>query len=581
MALESERARAELRQALYQQAHPAMLFAGVALAITVFVSFEWGHHAGRALLTWAAIHVLVLLPYLLRDAWARWHQRTAPEAWWRWWDTTFTLSCIMWGVAGVAFFDPADPQSTQLRLGFFSGMAVVCLVAFSANYGFLRITAITALPQAAVMIADGTRVNVVMGVGLLAYLGMSVLVAVRLDRVMVRAAELRFRSEDLAENLRVEKERVEEAYRSKARFLAAASHDLRQPLHALSLFVELLDARVTDPLQRTFLQRIDASSHALAGLLNALLDLSRIDAGALRPTLSHFHLAVVFHELEAELAEVTERKGLALEFKPTPLLVETDLELLGRVLRNLLSNAVRYTRTGRIVVEARLMGEHRVAISVSDTGVGIPVAAQETVFEEFFQVGNPERDREQGLGLGLSIVRGICRTLGARVTLVSQPTRAVGTEFIVELPRGEPARVVERQAPRPVQVSGLAGRKVLVLDDERDVRDGMSALLESWSCQALCAGSLAEARSLLEGQRAPDAVVCDYRLPENVTGVNAIEQLEQHLGARLPALLVTGDTSPERLREMKHSGHPVLFKPVLPGKLRAALSALLAPAPPA
>jgi CheY-like chemotaxis protein len=285
-------------------------------------------------------------------------------------------------------------------------------------------------------------------------------------------------------------------------------------------------------------------------------------------------LEKLLRELEGEVTGTAARKGLRLEVKPTSAIVESDRELLGRVLRNLLANAVRYTDKGTVTVETRSEGA-KLVVSVADTGVGIPPTAQEKVFEEFYQVGNPERDREQGLGLGLSIVRGICRTLEHKLTLISQPQRAVGTEVLVEVPLGEGSLVLEPQPVRPSMDHGFRGRRVLVIDDEKDVRDAMKALLESWNCEPLCAGSFDEASALLAGKAAPDAVVCDYRLPNNMNGVMAIEGLEKQLSRKLPALLVTGDTSPERIREMKQTGHAMLFKPAVPGKLRAALSALL------
>jgi two-component system, sensor histidine kinase len=559
-ARKDERVERELKRAQQAQSTPGALAFGTLTGIGLVSALEWVRHPGPIIVIWAVVHVLLITPYLIRETWARQQKIDDLGSWHAWWRATFLASSIMWGLEALVFFDVNDPLWTALRLVFFAGLGVVSVAAFAADFSFLRLAALTALPQAAVMFKTGDPVHLVMASGLLIYMALCVVVTLQLNGLLRRSAELRFRSED--------------AYLSKARFLAAASHDLRQPLHALSLFVELLAARVTDPKQREFVDRIDLSSRALGGLLNALLDLSRVDAGALKPKLTHFKLATLLHELEGEVAAPAARKGLQVQVKPTSLVVHSDVELLGRILRNLLANALRYTPKGTVTLEAR-EERGKVLISVADTGLGIPPEAQEKVFEEFYQVGNPERDREQGLGLGLSIVRGICRTLEYPVKLISQPQRPMGSEFLVEVPAGEPSQV---QEPQPVRASadpGFGGRRVLIIDDEKDVRDAMTALLESWNCKPFTAGSLSEASALLTTQPLPDAVVCDYRLPDNITGAMAIAALEQLVGKKLPTLLVTGDTSAERIREMKQAGHPVLFKPAQPGKLRAALSAIL------
>ena len=560
MTAEASRVELELKKAQHAQASPAAIGFATLTGVGLLSSLEWARHPAPMIVIWAAIHLAVVTPYVVRETWARRQKEVDLVAWSWWWRISFTASSFMWGLESVIFFDVNDPLWTALRLVFFAGLGVVSVAAFAADYSFLRLAGMTAIPHAAVMFSTGDRVHLVMASGLLIYMALCIVVTVQLNGILRRSAELRFRSED--------------AYLSKARFLAAASHDLRQPLHALSVFVELLAARVTDPTQRQFVDRIDLSSRALGGLLNALLDLSRIDAGALKPKITHFKLEPLLQELEGEVMGPAARKGLLVKVMPTALVVESDLELLGRILRNLLANALRYTPRGTVTLEARAEGK-KIVISVADTGLGIPPAAQEKVFEEFYQVGNPERDREQGLGLGLSIVRGICRTLEYKLTLISQPQREVGSEFLVEVPTGDAALVFVPQPIRVATDAGFGGRRVLIIDDEKDVREAMMALLESWNCKPLAAGSLAEASALLSTHPIPDAVVCDYRLPDNITGVMAIAQLEQLLGKKLPTLLVTGDTSADRIREMKQAGHPVLFKPAQPGKLRAALSSIL------
>ncbi len=584
MTPESRRVRLELIDALYQQAQPGVVAVGGSLGAGLFAAIQWSLQPHPTVLIWLGLHLLVFAQATVGDALYRRRPKAEqdPVTWGRRFALSFSLSGAMWGAAAVLFFRANDPLGTAFLMVFFAGMGVVCVVAFSANAAaFLGYTVMTSVPLATMLFFGGTASYRVMGVGQLIYMGLTIVAAQRLQAVLVRAAELRFRNEDMAAHLRLEKERAEGAALAKTRFLAAASHDLRQPLHALSLFAELLDGRVTDPQSRVFLERIHASSHALEGLLNSLLDLSRIDSDALRVRRAHLSLSVLFDQLEAEFLERAERKGLTFTVRPCTLVVDSDFELLGRVLRNLLANAVRYTATGGVVLEGRVAGPQRVIISVSDTGRGIAPVDQPRVFEEFFRAEPRREEADQGLGLGLSIVRGLCRALGHPVTLVAQPERAIGTELIIELPLGDPALVRTPAAVMvPTAPGVLAGRLVLVIDDEPAIRTAMAALLESWHCAPLCAGSLDEARALLvDAGRPPDAVVCDHRLSHGESGTHVLAQLEAHLGTSLPAVMVTGDTSPERIHELKGSGRTLLFKPVMPGKLRAALTALLTPEP--
>ncbi|MBL8955173.1 MAG: hybrid sensor histidine kinase/response regulator [Myxococcaceae bacterium] len=559
------RVRLALVEALYVQSPPAAVAAGAFAAIALFAGLQATRYPLGTVLGWAGAHLGLVLVW---SAWSVAYRRRPPEQrdlllWEKVMGTAFVLSGAMWGLGSVLFFDVSYPLGVAFLMVFYAGISVVCVAAFSANeWAFGLYTLGISAPLSVKLLTAGDPAYLMMGFGLVSYSVLTIFASRQLNRVLRNAAELRFHNEDLVA--------------AKTRFLAAASHDLRQPLHALSLFVELLGDRVKEDEQRMFVERIAASSRALTGLLNALLDLSRIDSDALKPQRTHFALGPLFATLEHETAGLAQRAGLQLHVRPTTAWVETDFELLGRVLRNLLSNALRYTKHGSVTLEARVLPGRRVLVSVADTGPGIPPDAQDRVFDEFIQLGNPERDREKGLGLGLAIVRGICKALGAPLTLVSQPSREVGTELTVELPEGDP--VVARATPEPpAVVSTLAGRVVLVIDDEVEIRAGMAALLESWQCTALCAGSAAEAGVALAKQGfPPDAVVCDWRLRENATGGQALAQLEAQVGARLPAVFVTGDTSPERIREMKSAGHALLFKPVMPGKLRAALTAVLA-----
>lgn len=571
-----DRVNAALCDALLQQASTVVV-AGV-VGIPLFAAYEWHRHPDWRLAVWFGIQISILVA--IARVGRRYRQRRArgavdPQRTAAIYTVWLVLGGVFWGLAGAVLFDPRDEIATGFLLVFFGGGAVTALLAAYAHPpAFLGYVGVTLIPLLVRCLETSSMVFRTIGVAIALFVVLCVLAVGRFHRVLLRSAELRFANEDLAAGLKREKSRVEEALLAKSRFLAAASHDLRQPLHALTLYLELLEQRLSGGEEGLFLTRAQSAARALAGLLNALLDISRIDAATVQPRRAHVPLAALFCQLAGELGEAARRKGLALAIADRDLVVVSDPELLGRILRNLLANAVRYTREGSVSLSAVARGPVAV-ISVADTGPGIPPAEQDNVWREFYQIGNRERDREQGLGLGLSIVRGLCQLLGHPVRLESAPARAHGTEVTIEVPLGSTAQI----APATVApiAADLTGRRVLVLDDEREIRVAMALLLESWRCEAVAAASVEEALTFAASGPPPDAVICDYRLSAGTTGAEALARLEAHVGAPLPAVFVTGDTSPERIRELRQTGRPLLWKPVLPGKLRAVLSALLAP----
>jgi len=373
-------------------------------------------------------------------------------------------------------------------------------------------------------------------------------------------------------------ERTEElvaANRAKSRFLAAASHDLRQPMHALGLFVTQLNNRIQDPETRHLTGRIEAAVSALQGLLDALLDVSRLDAGVVNANLSDFRLATVLERIETAFAPEATDRNLHFRVKRCQLAAHSDPVLLERILINLVANALRYTERGGILVGCRRRGD-RVRIEVWDSGVGIAPEHLQAIFQEFYQVGNVERDRSKGLGLGLSIATRLARLLGGRIDVQSNPGR--GSVFAVEVPR---AKEIHEIRPASL-VSGieelLQGARVLVVDDDALVREALAGLMAQWGCRVVTAATGTQALETVAGLSGPpDAVLCDYRLPAGETGDAVICRLRERFGPELPAAMITGDTTPERLREAKASGVPLLHKPVQPARLRALLECLVGP----
>ncbi|MBS0451580.1 MAG: response regulator [Proteobacteria bacterium] len=402
-------------------------------------------------------------------------------------------------------------------------------------------------------------------------------------RAARRAIALRFENLELIERLRVETEHAQAAHRAaeeanlaKSKFLAAASHDLRQPIHAQGLFLEVLARTPLTVPQQSALANARATWQASAEMLDTLLDFSRLEAGVVQPMNQVFALQPLLNRIENELAPQADVKGIVYRSRETHAVVDADPALVALILRNLVSNAIRYTERGGVLVGCR-MRRRKVLVEVWDTGVGIEPSAYQEIFREFHQLGNVERDRRKGLGLGLAIAQGLARALGEQVSVDSVPGR--GSVFRLSLPLARvgvvaPRKVASEPAGQLAQSRPFENVRVLVIDDDETVRAGMQQLLQAWGCSCDVADSIEEALDHARRNR-PDMAVIDYRLREQRTGAGAAATLRAEFGKDLPMLLITGDTAPERLREAMASGVPLLHKPVLPGELHRAMSYLL------
>lgn len=396
-----------------------------------------------------------------------------------------------------------------------------------------------------------------------------------------RAAQARIHT--LIKDLRSQKDRAEAADRAKSVFLAAASHDLRQPIHAMGLFLTSLRTMARSPSAvhpdelADICRRMQSSLDGLGQLLNMLLDVSRLDANAVQVQIEPCALNPLFLELEQEFVELASEKGLRLHVQPCSAWVSTDVTVLRRILSNLMANAVRYTPRGRIVLGARRRGP-LMEIQVCDSGIGIVPEQLEAIFEEFYQVGQSRarRDESHGLGLGLSIVKRSARLIDAELHVRSTPGR--GSIFSVSVPQCEapatapaPAQQQPRLAPPASAAAGQ--RSVLVIDDDEQVLAGMLQLLQIWGHRVWCAASADEAVVLaIEHAAEIDVLLSDYRLGGNTTAVQAIAAVHACLGRAVPTYILTGDTSPQRIQEACELGFPLLHKPVDTSALLQALA---------
>ncbi len=419
------------------------------------------------------------------------------------------------------------------------------------------------------------------------------------SRRVREAIDLRFENTALVAQLRDEtaaarlaRRDAEQANVAKSRFLAAASHDLRQPVHALGLFLQALGQTALAERQRQILGQAQAATVASTDMLNTLLDFSRLEAGVVAPQPRAYALQPLLDKLETDLGPLADAKGLIYRSPPCDAAVVSDQALLELVLRNLILNAIRYTERGGLVVACRRRGAG-LLIGVYDTGIGIPADQHEEVFREFHQLGNPERDRRKGLGLGLAIARRLAASLDHPLTLASTVGRGSAFRILVPLAPGpavEPPAYIPALVGPPTDgaavdglpadglpadgmaadgmaVTSLAGARILVVEDDATVREAMEQLLASWGCRCRAVASPDEALALLDEEPAPDVLVCDYRLREGVTGTEAIALLRRRWRMAIPAVIITGDTAPARLREAMDSGVPVIHKPVAPDRL--------------
>ncbi|MFP5513052.1 MAG: PAS domain-containing protein [Alphaproteobacteria bacterium] len=370
------------------------------------------------------------------------------------------------------------------------------------------------------------------------------------------------------------KESAEAADHAKGKFLAAASHDLRQPLQALLLYVDVLKPHVQGSQGANALMHLGRGLDALKELLDSLLDMSRLDAGVVQPNIENVPMVPLFDHIAASYRPVAAAKGLELHVLSCNAAARTDRTLLTRMVRNLVENALRYTESGRIDIECRQAGG-RLLIEVRDTGIGIPADHLERIWEEFHQVGNPERDRNRGLGLGLAIVRRLSQLLNHPVDVQSKPEQ--GTSFVIALPLG---RTIERPlSPAEAATTGH-GRFAVVVDDDAIVLLGLETIFREWGYQVLVAGSAEKAvEALRRSGRRPDLVVADYRLREGRFGTEAVVGIrglfEQAGGPPVPGLILTGETGPECERDAAAHGLGIIHKPVTPRQLSQALGELL------
>lgn len=580
------RARADQVAQLYAGWHRTSL--SMLLGATLLCLVLWDEASPWWMATWVA---LIVANQAWRGALARaWAlQRPGVDAarrWGRYWSFGSTLAGALWGLAALVMY-PASPAHQALL--------IVCL--FGVVLGGLNLTAVYrpsfygfALPALVPLIArvalEGDQVHLYTALVMSVVLGFILAFGHQLNDVLTCSLATRYQNVDLIEELKGKSRAAHEARaaaetanRTKSQLLAAASHDLRQPLHALGLYTAALAARAASSELQPLVGSVQRAVAALESQFEQLLDLSRLESGTMSPTPTRVALQPLLARVMAEMRPHAQARGLALRVAPTRAVVHSDAALLERVVRNLVANAIRYTRSGGVLIGARAR-RGAVAIDVIDTGVGIAPEHHERIFDEFYQVRDVRSDGvHAGMGLGLAIVRRLAALLEHRIELASRVGR--GSRFSIVAPRAgdmdrgrraPPARSASRAAPM-----AIAGALVGVIDDDPASVDAMSALLDTWGAEVVRAN---DADTMLEAlgdlERYPDLVVADLRLADGRNGIDAVERLRDELGIAFPALLVSGDLTANAERDARAAGLTLLPKPVVPTLLHALATALIA-----
>ncbi|AEV62977.1 histidine kinase [Pseudomonas ogarae] len=374
------------------------------------------------------------------------------------------------------------------------------------------------------------------------------------------------------QQLRDARDVAQAANRSKDKYLAAASHDLLQPLNAARLLIATLRERQLPAAEHVLVERTHQALEGAEDLLTDLLDISRLDQAAVKPDLAPYRLDELLGPLVSEFQSVAGAAGLELRVRFGDEAVLTDLRLISRILRNLLSNACRYTAQGAILLAARRRGG-QLSIEVWDTGRGIAADCLESIFLEFNQLDVGRAADRKGVGLGLAIVERIAHILGYRVQVRSRPGR--GSVFSIEVPLSAEKPLPVSQVPvQAVAGNPLPGRRLLVIDNELSILQSMAALLGQWGCEVLTATDEAGALDVLQG-RAPELILADFHLDHGVVGCEVVKHLREHFHQAIPAVIITADRSDQCRRALRKLDAPLLNKPVKPGKLRAVLSQML------
>jgi len=533
--------------------YPLLLLVNAVLALIVTAVLS--RHLELAWLKiWLALMGLLLLVRLFSYVRFRRPGERDTRLWGHLFVCVSAFTGLLWGLASVYAYHYTSADMHLFMLFILMGLGAGAFASLTAHMpAFYAFICPTILPLAVTLLLQPEHLSIALGgIAIVYVMGLSFF-GHNINAALVESLALRNQNLALVRELRQQKESAEMANRNKSRFLAAASHDLRQPLHALSLFVASLAAANRQPGLDSVIRNIADSANNLRTLFERLLDISRLDAGALRPAIQDFRLQDLLTRLDQDCRPAAQLGGLALDIPSSDACVLSDPLLLEQILRNLLGNALRYTDAGRVSLRCQPVAEG-LMLSVADSGCGIPRKQQQQIFAEFVKLEVPGRPASAGagLGLGLAIVERLAALLGHELGLESKPGR--GSVFSITLPLGNPDRIRSLPGDGPPSEGRVRGMHVLVIDDDAAILEATTSLLGEWGCKVSCGASLTDVRGCLAARRRPDLIIADYRLGNGHTGLELVETLRSEWGQTLPALIISGNTTQETLERVTEAG---------------------------
>ncbi len=563
-------------RALFQQS--PFMFVGILGVMVVVVTFFWNRVDQQLLTAWALINLSLTIGRLIlvKSFYRVKPQGTTLVKWGLVFVMSATFSGIIWGMIAFLFMDPNDVMGVLVVAVTLTGMTSGALAGLSVFLpAFLGFSVPTLSLLAVALLTQAEGVFVLIGYMLVVFAVANLGFSVVSNRSTSESIRLRFENLTLLEKFKRQKHIAETANADKSRFLAATSHDLRQPLHAMDLYLGALKNLLTDKEQIQLLKKGRQSSVALNELLTALMDVSRLDAGDIHVNRTVFDIATLLKTIRDEHQKQASQTGMSIEVQATKLLVDSDTLMLSRMLRNLVANACAHSKGSNILLKAKQL-EQQILVSVCDDGVGIPAQDQQQIFSEFYQLKNPERDRSKGLGLGLAIVKRLANLLHHDIQLESAIGK--GSCFKLYLPLADDAASLEMASTNQPQLD-VAGLFVILVDDEIEIRNAMRTLLLQWGCELLVADGLHSLQQELDAldYPTPDVLLCDYRLRENQTGLAVVDAMRKHFNAKIPALIISGDTDRQVEEKVIKHGCEFLYKPVQPVALCSAIFKLARP----
>ena len=545
--------------------------ASLVLAVITVIAL-WDSQSALISLGWLTATVIVfVLRWWIKHRFQCVNPDTNTIQHWGWFYAAGSCaSGILWGILPWIMIDDSSTFNVLYIIIMEQGGLIIG--ALGTQSRFLPAFVTFSVPIVGLMCArlmrEGGEFQVI-GVLVLLFLVVMLIYARDYHRLMHDSIRRQFENTDLIKQLEQKSKAVEKASQDKTRFLAAASHDLRQPHQAVGLFVESLACIETAPDKQVIIDKIRVAYRSMSMLLDQLLDISKLDTGAESPQMVSVKLQPLLKSIYLEYAVIAEQKDLSLRLRPTEAVITTDPAMLKRMLGNLVSNAIAYTSEGGVLIGVRRHGEVW-RVYIWDTGCGIAPDQMDNIFDEFTQLHNPERDQKKGLGLGLAIVKRMEKLIYAPVSVYSRVGK--GSLFTVDLMQGL-AHEIKSETVSPQQNISLSGKVLVVIDDDSNVLDSLGILLKTWGCEQVFSFTSGEAAliSMRASKVRPHAIISDYRLRDHHTGVEAIVALHALYDADIPALLITGDTAPDRMEETKSSGFALMHKPVEPNDLKQFL----------